>query len=105
MSSFRKRSRTNLTLNGACREFTHDRIEPKESVICDFDNSTVSADRLPGPSRIPLRPQVKAVVTVRNTTDMGGRKPSRVARHIGDDPLAQFYEDARAEKAKEVGSR
>ncbi|EPT00045.1 hypothetical protein FOMPIDRAFT_58109 [Fomitopsis schrenkii] len=86
--------RENLTLNGACREFTHDRIEPKESMICDFDDSII-ADRLPGPSRIPLRPQAKAAVTVRSAADLGGRKSSR------DDPLAPFYREARAEKAEE----
>lgn len=67
-------------------------------MICDFDDSII-ADRLPGPSRIPLRPQAKAAVTVRSAADLGGRKSSR------DDPLAPFYREARAEKAEEVGNR
>lgn len=83
-----------MTLNGVYREFTHDRIEPQESTICDFDDS-VTADRMPGPSRIPFR-QVKAAV--RTATDLGKRE-------FRDDPLAPFYAEARARKAEEVGRR
>ncbi|KAI0726960.1 hypothetical protein C8Q72DRAFT_925894 [Fomitopsis betulina] len=71
-------------------KFTHDRIEPQESTICDFDDS-VTADRMPGPSRIPFR-QVKAAV--RTATDLGKRE-------FRDDPLAPFYAEARARKAEE----
>ncbi|KZT68564.1 hypothetical protein DAEQUDRAFT_745631 [Daedalea quercina L-15889] len=89
-----KGSRPNNSEISAISEFTLDRIEPKESEIRDFDSSSLLTDRIPGHSRFSSKLQDGAPVA-------GSSRESAASRTLNNpelDPLASFYEQARAEK-------